>query len=134
MVNINMYIEFNNFKISQSELLNIEIKGKNKSLTSMSDRRIMMSYFDKNTNEKYEHEEIMEIGKIVKNKMNERYKKKKVNNEQLMEIAKEIEIEFNISKEDLTLIKVIDNHINEWTKPRYKIEETNEKEDEKKII
>ena len=74
----------------------------------------------------------MEIGKIVRDKMNERYGRKKVKNEQLMEIAKEVEIELHTVKEDLDLVKVIDNHVNEWIAPRYKIEEHNEKEEEKK--
>ena len=127
------YIIFiNNSLWELLKLLNVEIKSKNKSLSSMTDRRIMMSYFDKNTNEKHEHEEIMEIGKIVRDKMNERYGRKKVKNEQLMEIAKEVEIELHTVKEDLDLVKVIDNHVNEWIAPRYKIEEHNEKEEEKK--
>lgn len=131
MKNTRQYMVFVNNSFWEILLLmNVKITGRIKSKKGLRDRRIMEKYEDQTTGEKHNEEEILTIGKMVREKVSNRIKKGKLKNSQLLEIVEEVNTEIKIPNEDVIIVKVVHNQPNEGIIPKYQVEEMSETETE----
>lgn len=130
MKNTRQYMVFVNNSFWEILLLmNVKIIGRVKNKKGLRDRRIMVNYEDQTTGENHNEEEILIIGKMVREKVGNQVGKKKLKNSQLLEIVKEVNIEIEIPNEDVILVKVVHNEPNEGIESRYQVESETESEE-----